>query len=339
MAASKATTLFPRPEEIFARLGKEPLSSLYLFYGDEPYFIGQAVAGVRKRLGPETAVHAFYAGEDALARVLEAWEGPSLFAAQSLVVLKGAERLKAAERERLAQEAELHDATQPLVVCAQGRVDLRQQFFALCAKKGFVAEFRPPFANQIPEWAQRFARERKVRLTEEAALLLADLIGPDLLALGAEVDKLVAFVAPRTEIDAEAVTACTGDVHKHSVFDLADALGQRDQRKALRLLREVMTDERGALQVLQALVGHFRRLWRVKELLENGTSEPQIEQVIGLRGARLRSLMNQSRLYTMSDLRQLFHHAAALDMTLKSSRTSPQALFDALVLDVCARPT
>jgi hypothetical protein len=41
----------------------------------------------------------------------------------------------------------------------------------------------------------------------------------------------------------------------------------------------------------------------------------------------------------MSDLRQLFHHAAALDMTLKSSRTSPQALFDALVLDVCARPT
>jgi DNA polymerase III, delta subunit len=136
---------------------------------------------------------------------------PSLFAAQNLVVLRSVERLKAAERERLAAEAELRDATQPLVVCAHGRVDMTQKFFALCAKKGFVAEFRPPFANRMPGWAQRLARERGARLSEEAAQLLADLVGPDLLALAGEIDKLVAFVFPGTDIDAAAVTACAGD--------------------------------------------------------------------------------------------------------------------------------
>ena len=338
MAASRSVTAFPRPEEILSRLEKAPLAPLYLFHGDEPYLIDKAVAQVRRRVQSTAAVRTFYAGEDSLDALLETWGAPSLFAPQSLVVLKSAEHLKAAERDRLAKEAELRDATQPLVVCAHGRLDLTQKFFALCAKKGFVAEFRPPFANRVAEWAQRLARERRVRLSEEAAHLLADLVGPDLLALAAEIDKLVAFVFPGTDIDADGVAACAGDVHRHSAFDLADALGQRDRQKALGLLRRVLADEREALRVLHALVGHFRRLWQVKELLDSGAPQGQIERAVGLRGFRLQALLGQSRLYTIADLRRFLHSAAALDLRLKSTRTSPSVLFDALILEVCARP-
>lgn len=337
MAVSRPAAPLPRPEEILFRLEKAPLSPLYLFHGDESYLIDQAVARVRRRMQADAAVRTFYAGEDSLEALLESWGVPSLFAAQSLVVLRSAEHLKAAERERLAKEAALRDATQPLVVCAHGRVDLRQQFFALCAKSGFVAELRPPFANQLPDWARRLARERGAQLTEEAAQLLADLVGADLLALAAEIDKLVAFVSPKTDIDADAIATCTGDVHRHTAFELADALGQRDPQKALGLLHRVLVDERGALPTLHALVGHFRRLWHVKELLESGTPESQIERALGLRGLRLRALIGQSRLFRAADLRQLLHRAAVLDLTFKSSRTSPLVLFDALVLEVCAR--
>ena len=134
------------------------------------------------------------------------------------------------------------------------------------------------------------------------------------------------------------VAACAGDVHRHSAFDLADALGQRDRQKALGLLRRVLADEREALRVLHALVGHFRRLWQVKELLDSGAPEGQIERAVGLRGFRLQALLGQSRLYTTADLRRFLHSAAALDLRLKSTRTAPSVLFDALVLEVCARP-
>jgi len=339
MAASRSPASFLRPEEVFAQLQKGPAYPLYLFHGDEPYLIDQAVAHVRERVGKATAVRSFYAGEDTLDALLDAWGTPSLFASESLIVLKSAELLKAAERERLAKEAEFRDATQPLVVCAHGRVDLRQTFFSLCTKKGFVAEFRPPFPNQSIEWARRFARERKVRLSEEAALRLAELIGPDLLALAAEIDKLVAFIFPGTDIDVETVTQCAGDVYKHPVFALADALGQRDRQKALGLLQRALADEREALPVLHALVGHFRRLWLVKELAGGGKPEEEIAQVVGLRGQRLRLLLGQSRLYAVADLRQFWHRATALDLTLKSSRAEPLALLQTLVLEVCTRPS
>src|SRR5439155_1371988 len=81
-----------------------------------------------------------------------------------------------------------------------------------------------------------------------------------------------------TEIDADGVAACAGNVHRHNAFDLADALGQRDRQRALGLLRRVLADEREALRVLHALVGHFRRLWQVKELLDSGAPQGQIER-------------------------------------------------------------
>ena len=67
--------------------------------------------------------------------------------------------------------------------------------------------------------------------------------------------------------------------------------------------------------------------------------EAQIERTIGLRGQRLRVLLGQGRLFSVADLRQVLHRAAALDMMLKSARTPPRVLFDALVLDICKRPT
>ncbi len=336
MAVSRPTVLFPSADEIFARLEKEAPVPLYLFYGDETYLIDRAVACVRRRMNDAPAA-IFYAGEDALDRLLETWGAPSLFSAHNLFVLKSAERLKARDRERLAAAAPLQDAAQPLVVCAYGRVDLRQQFFSLCAKVGMVAEFRPPFPNQLRGWVLRLARECGVKCHEEAAQLLAELIGSDLLALSMELEKLVAFVYPAKELTVEDVTACIGDLHQYDAFDLAEALGQRDRQRALNLLRRVFTNDNEALRILHALVAHFRRLWQVKDLLTSGASEGQIERETGLRSQRLRALLGQSKMYTASDLRRFLHNAAALDVSLKSSRSSPAGLFDALVLDMCAR--
>jgi DNA polymerase-3 subunit delta len=336
MATSRPTSAFPSADEVLTRLEKEAVFPLYLFHGDETYLIDQAIVRVRRRM-KDVLVRTFYAGEDAVDGLLETWGAPSLFATQSLVVLKSAERLKAAERERLAAAAELRDATQPLVVCAHGKVDLRQQFFSLCAKTGFMAEFRPPFANQLPGWAMRLAREKEIALSEDAAQLLADLIGADLLALAMEIEKAAAFVFPAKDISVHDIATCVGDVHQYDAFDLAQALGQRDSQQALSLLHRVLTNDNEALRILHALVAHFRRLWRVKDLLTSGAPEMQIEREAGVRGQRLRLLLSQSKLYSVSDLRRFIHSAATLDLTLKSLRSSPANLFYTLVLEMCAR--
>ena len=337
MATKQARKPFRQPDEIFALLNKDPIYGLYLFHGEEAYFINRAASCVQARLGEKAELHTFYAGEDSLDQILEAWGGASLFAEQQLVVIKNGGQLAAADRERLATEVAFRDETQPLVVCVQGRANLSQKFYSICAKRGFVGEFRQPFVNQIPGWAQRFARERGVRLNAEAASYLADHIGTDLLALSTELDKLTAFVFPQTAIDRDAVQQCVGDLHQHSAFDLADALGRRNGKQALLLLQQVLHDERRALPVLHALVSHFRRLWLVKDLAEANAPSAQIERAVGLRGARIRAFVMQSRAFSSADFRRVLQHASQLDMAFKSSPASPRILFDAFILDVCGR--
>jgi len=77
----------------------------------------------------------------------------------------------------------------------------------------------------------------------------------------------------------------------------------------------------------------------VKELAGGGKSEEEIAQTVGLRGQRLRLLLSQSRMYTVADLHRFWHRVTALDLMLKSSRTAPLALLEALVLDMCTRPS
>ena len=342
MAATSTKRAFRPPDEIFALLAKDPPAPLYLFHGDEAFLTARAVACVRARLGPDAETRTFYAGEDALDALFEAWGGASLFASQSLTVLKGAGQLRAEERERLAAAAELRDESQPLVVCVQGRANLNHKFFSTCAKRGFVGEFRAPFDSQMPGWAQRLARERGVRLTREAASLLADRIGPDLFALATEIDKLAAFVFPETDVDHAAVEQCAGDLHQYSAFELADALGARNARRAFGLLQRVLNDDKQAIPVLHALVSHFRRLWKAKDATnarpDRGGQVGQRQKPAGPYGKQARTLAAQSRAFSYRDLHRVLQHAARLDLAFKSSPTSARALFDAFILDVC-RPT
>jgi hypothetical protein len=77
----------------------------------------------------------------------------------------------------------------------------------------------------------------------------------------------------------------------------------------------------------------------VKELVASGAPEIQIERATGLRGMRLRAMLSQCRLFSVADLHGLFHRAADMDLTFKSSRLSPAALFDALILTMSMRST
>jgi DNA polymerase III delta subunit len=92
MAIHRPTVAFPSADEMLTRLEKETLAPLYLFYGDESYLIEQAILRLRRRM-KGASVSIFYVGEDSLDRLLENWGTPSLFATQTLVILKSAERL------------------------------------------------------------------------------------------------------------------------------------------------------------------------------------------------------------------------------------------------------
>ncbi len=335
MATRAKRSSFIPPNEIFAALAKDRPHPLYLFHGDEPYFIDRAVKIIVSRFGARAEQRTFYAGEDSIDELMDSWSTDSLFADKLVIVLKNATLLSPSDRERLAAESQFRDSSRPLVVCALGKVSLAQRFFLTCRKMGFVGEFRKPFHAHMKGWAQRVAKEKGFRLQGEAAALLADQMGTNLLALSTEIDKIGAYVVPSKDIGPDDVKAAADDLTAYTVFDLADALGNRNASRALAIAQNVHSAKNSAIGMLHAFVSHIRRIWRVKEMTAENVSRERIETAIGARGQRASSLIRQSQNFSFSELAGIIRAALDLDVSLKSKATPPRLLFDEFLLRVC----
>jgi DNA polymerase-3 subunit delta len=358
-----------RPEEALARLARSPLSSLYLFYGDEEYLIEKAIATVCRRTQPilsqaypergqriegagrSLEVRTFYAGEDSVEAIIAAWQTGPLFVSEQVVVLKAAEQLNAREQDTLLQALIERKGGTPVILCghrpfdpsarlragsAQSRLGQHQKLFAYCAREGVAVEFRPLFASQISAWVQREAKEQGCSFTEEAASMLADLVGADLGALRHEIDKLCLFVEPKKRVGAADVAVVVGSVRTHSVFELADAVGRRNGRDALLILRRVLAEGESAIGLLGLLVSHLRRVWWGKEMLAQGKREEEVGAALRLWGGRLKAVVEQARLFSPFTLASVFARAADVDLALKSSRGDPRLLLEDFLLSLCA---
>jgi len=325
-----------RVEEILARLARSPLASLYLFYGDEQYLIEKAIATVRKRAQADGSlrVRIFYAGEDSVEAIIAAWETGSLFTSEQVVVLKAIERLAAREQDTLLQALTGRKGGIPVIFCGR-RLDQRQKLFAHIAREGVAVEFRPLFAWQLPAWVRREVKEQGCSLTEEAINMLADRVGADLGALRHEIDKLCLFVEPKKRVEVADVTAVVGSVRTHSVFELADAVGRRNGRESLLILRKVLAEGESAVRLLGLFVSHLRRVWWGKEMLAQGKREEEVGVALRLWGGRLKSMVEQAGLFSPSTLASVLTRAADIDLALKSSRGDPRILLEDFILGLC----
>src|SRR5581483_5929298 len=113
---------------------------------------------------------------------------------------------------------------------------------AAVAKKagGEVRVFSTPKRADLPRWAAARSRKAGVVMDRQAADLLIELAGQNVLQLQSEIDKLVTYAGERQEITPSMVETLVGAVTQESVFALVDAIAVGDRAKALDLMRSQM---------------------------------------------------------------------------------------------------
>jgi len=94
--------------------------------------------------------------------------------------------------------------------------------------------------------------------------MLAERIGPRLLMLRQELNKVALFVGSGEPVLREHVSASTSKVAEESIWDLMDAIGEGRGALALMLLSRMVGTGAPAPVVLASLASHFRKLSRLR---------------------------------------------------------------------------
>lgn len=193
-----------------------------------------------------------------------------------------------------------------------------------------------PDAKQLPAWITRYAKEAAIPIDGQAVTMLADFVGSDLRRLESELQKLAAYASGR-RVTADDVRTMVSDAGEALIWDLTDALSQRDGRKAMRSLYELRRGDANAFYLLTMIARQYRILIKVKDALQNGGgSEYDIAKQVGESPYPVKKAMGQSRAYQMQELEAILDRLLQADFAMKTGADAETEL-DVLVAELTQR--
>ncbi|MCP4363286.1 MAG: DNA polymerase III subunit delta [Chloroflexi bacterium] len=198
-------------------------------------------------------------------------------------------------------------------------------------KAGYVKKFAKPEGHALDKWIRDEAAARNGRIQPRAVHMLATNIGSNLNILSNELDKLVLYKGEEAEITADDVTLLTPYAAEASIFDLVDALGNRNSKKASLLLQQKFSEGTDPFYLFSMVIRQFRLLIQVKELAEAGERPPGISQTLKMHSFVAGKLHQQSQGFSLPQLEQIYHHLLDIDVGVKTGRQDMTTALNLLI--------
>jgi DNA polymerase-3 subunit delta len=197
----------------------------------------------------------------------------------------------------------------------------------------FQKECSLPGIGQMPGLIMKEAKEKKGEFSPEAAQELTRAIGNDTLIASLEIDKLLTYVDYQRPVTAEDVRLLTPEVAPISVFDMVDAIGERNIPKAAQLLHRLLETEM-PIPLFGMIVRQFRLLILAREVIDQGGRKSQIEKARKVHPFVAEKLQRQASLFDMNQLKEIYHRLLTTDEYMKTGQMDPKIAMEMFVSEM-----
>ncbi|MDR3338612.1 MAG: DNA polymerase III subunit delta [Candidatus Symbiothrix sp.] len=226
-------------EEIKVNIRAKKFAPVYLFQGEEAYFIDQLtnllIENVLDESERDFNQSVFYGLDTDVGTIISACKRFPMMAEQQLVVVKEAQSLKNIDDLVHYVKKPMH-STVLVINVKYGKLDGRKKLSGEIDKTGLVFESKKLYDNQVPPFITSFLHERKVKIDLKAAQLLTDYLGNNLSKLVNEMEKLIISLPEKdAAITTELIEKNIGISKDYNNFELQKALANKDVLKANRI--------------------------------------------------------------------------------------------------------
>lgn len=338
----------PPSNPLLARALKNGEAAVYLLHGEATFLVRRAFDWLRPQVtggfAEDFNLDRFDARDKAPPdRFVDAARTLPMMAPRRLVWVKNAEALftgQGGNSPALLRYIESPDATTCLVFTANDVVDRRGKLYKALDKHAVVWEARTPPERELVPWITAQTAERGRGIHPDAAHLLADAVGRDLAGLDAALERLCLFVEAPAPITLAHVEQAVPHTRSHSVWELADAVADRNLGAALAHAHELLGQGEPALKILGLIADRVRRLILGRAARANGASVQEAAQAAGIPPFKANDFGRQLQRYKGAELLQALERLAAADWQLKRSKLDDELLLESLLMDLCsANPT
>jgi DNA polymerase III subunit delta len=246
---------------------------------------------------------------------------------------KNAAGTRADFEKGLAEHIAQMPNTTVLVLLVDEALEVNNPLVKAAEKYGKAILSTVPKGASLENWIARRAKAIGTTITPEAVKLLANFMGGHPRLLANELDKLATYVGPGGTITAEHIHTLSAQIQEARVFDLTDALAQRNRKQALNILHDLLADGEPPLKLISIITSQVRSLLLVKELAQKGMRLAQIASTAGIPPYIAEKALRQVGNFSLAQLESAYRQLLATDAALKRSRMTPEMALDLLVVN------
>lgn len=293
---------------------------VYLLYGTENYLkklykdkLKTAILGDSDDMN-----YSYFEGKGVeISKVISAAETMPFFSERRLIIIENSGLFKS--QSDLADYMKAIPKT-TYIVFVETEIDKRNRLFKAVKDAGTISEMNSLDENNLKLWITTILDKDKKKITSDTILYLLSKTGTDMENIQNEVEKLICYSYDREVITIQDIDeVCTTQI-SGKIFVMVDAIGSRNQVKALELYYDLLALKEKPMTILYLVTRQFNILIQVKDLLTLGYNNTVISQKTGLMPFTISKYVNQAKNFTTETLKEALLSCAEIEEQIKTGR-------------------
>ena len=308
---------------------------IYLLYGEERYLKRQYKERLRKALcGDDDTMNThFYEGKDiSIGEIIDLAETLPFLAERRVIFLTDSGLYKSGGEKMAEYLASPNETT--YFVFTESEIDKRSKLFKTVSSRGYAAEFAIQDENTLKRWVAGVLAKDNKKISEGTVQLLLSKTGTDMDNIQSELEKLICYCMERDVVTSEDVEAiCTTRISNH-IFDMINAIADRQQKRALELYYDLLALKEPPMRILFLIARQCNMLLQTKELKARGYDNRTIGSKIGVPPFIAGKYLTQASRFKTSLLRNAVQQCVETETAVKSGKMNDRMSVEILILSV-----
>ncbi len=318
---------------------------IYIFHGPDDFTRTEKIAGLRAGFGDPTLSDLNLTELDGraltLSNIRHYADAMPFMADKRLVIVNGFLSALKGKSEQIKQVVKYLNQVPPTTNLVLVEVDLLEKRHpvvkAAAEFSAKVVAFAGPDKNNLRGWIINRTQEYNATIEPSAADLLARLVGTELRTLNSEIEKLSLYVGNQRPINRADVDLLVPYVEDAENFGLANAIGQRNARKAYDQLHKLLDEGKHPMAILASIATQVRGLLEVKDMAERGMLPREIAARKNWRSDyAVRMRLKEARNFSTARLVEILEMLLEIDLNIKTGRMDNLLALDTLIARLCA---
>lgn len=311
-------------------------SSIYLIVSKEAFLREEAIHTLLEKVGGDSnAVKSYEGAKAAGSGFFEELGSLTFFADKRTLILRRPEGMAKPDLKRLESVIASLDSGFVLIMEAES-INRATALYKLSDKHGVILDIpeEKPWEKQkrMPSWLQEQAQKSGVSFKPEAASLMVQQLGTDTSILHQELEKLVIYVGDRRQITPPDVEAVCGVMNTESIWQLGDALMERNGATAMKIGLALLEEGASFYQLVRQIRSQFQTKFQICSLLNSGKGPADVACAFPyMKGRILDQNCRQAHAYGMKRFRRAMLEIDAVEALGKSVTSDERLLTEKLI--------